>query len=274
MVYMFKYPVPPYLRYDVGRTANAIAKYIREKVEAVGANGVVLGLSGGVDSSTVAALAVKALGTSRVYALILPERESELSDIRDAETVANVLSLDNVRYIDITNVVEALLKSVGESYDSAPKMPKANVKVRIRMVMLYYYANRDNLLVLGCGDRSEYLLGYFTKWGDGAADVYPILRLYKTQVRMMAEYLGIPEGIAWKPSSPGLWPGHRASDELGAEYDVIDKVLYHLIDLGLTPEETAERAEVPLATVISLKKRVEGSRHKRELPELPPGPIH
>ncbi|MCC6022397.1 MAG: NAD+ synthase [Desulfurococcaceae archaeon] len=259
---------------DVVATSKELIDYIRSYVDSVGVRGVVLGVSGGADSATTAALAVKALGPERVYALILPDKENEEEDIRDAELVTKVLGLKNAEYIDITGIVESFLKALKTDYDRASKIPKGNIKARVRMVILYYYANIHNLLVVGSSDRSEYLLGFFTKWGDGAADIYPLINLYKTQVRLLAEYLGIPEKIAWKPSSPGFWRGHKARDELGADYDVIDRVLYHLIDLRLSPVETAERVGVPLELVYSILRRVESTEHKRRFIQFPPKPTY
>lgn len=269
---MFRYEVPPYLELNLKETSEDLIRYIREYVANSGVKGVVLGVSGGVDSACVAALAVKALGTERVHALILPDRESNVEDVRDAALVAEILGLKSIKHIDITPIVDAFLKSVGSSYEDAPRMAKGNIKVRSRMVLLYYFANAYDFLVLGTSDRSEYLLGFFTKWGDGAADIYPIVNLYKTQVRVLAEYLGIPERICWKPSSPGLWIGHKASDELGAEYDVIDKVLYHLVDVGLTPQLIPERVGVPLSVVRDVARRIKATEHKRAGIHLPPKP--
>lgn len=270
---MYKYEVPPYLRFNVEKTAEALSNYIKAQVNKANAAGVIFGLSGGVDSAVVAALAIKALGSDKVFALIMPEVESNPEDVDDAIRLTKLLGIIKVRYIDITNIVSEFLKAVDTDYQNVPKLPKGNVKARTRMILLYYFANTYNLIVLGTSNRSEYLIGFFTKWGDGAADAYPIIRLYKTQVRLLAEYLGIPDRIAWKPSSPGLWRGHRASDELGAEYDVIDKILYHLVDLGLKPEEVAMRVNIPINFITSIVRRMELTKHKREFPELPPPPI-
>lgn len=269
---MPKYEVPPYLQLNLEKTSEDLIKYVRTYVDSSGANGVILGVSGGVDSACAAALAVNALGSKRVYSLMLPDKESSSKDVGDAVLVTKVLGLENVRHIDITSIVDVFLRAVGSSYEDAPKLAKGNVKARSRMVLLYYFANAYNLLVLGTSNRSEYLLGFFTKWGDGAADIYPLINLYKTQVRLLAEYLGIPEEIAWKPSSPGLWAGHTAKDELGVEYDVVDKVLYHLVDLGLTPEVVAGRVGIPLNTVVSILRRIKMTEHKRSGIPLPPKP--
>lgn len=260
---MPRYEVPDFLRIDLEKTAKKLIECIKRTVDEAGANGVVIGLSGGVDSSTITSLSVRALGVERVKVLLMPDKESSKKGIEDAERVVSILGLKDVVRIDITSIVEAVLRLSGDSYETAPRIPKANVKARVRMILLYYYANKENRLVVGSGDRSEWLLGYFTKWGDAAADLYPLLGLYKTQVRMLAEYLGIPEDIAWKPSSPDLWPGHKAMDELGAEYDVIDPILYYMFDVGLKDEEIAEKTRAPLELVKAVRKMYLKSGHKR-----------
>lgn len=264
-----RYGVPEYLVIDPKRTAEALESFLRSYVEASGASGVVLGLSGGTDSSVLAALAVRALRPERVVALVMPDIESSHQSLRDAEEVAELLGL-RVLKVDITSGVEFVLRSFGEDYAIAPKIAKGNVKTRLRMVLLYYLANRYNMLVLGSSDRSEWLLGYFTKWGDGAADIYPLLNLYKTQVRLLGDYLGIPERICWKPSSPDLWPGQKASDELGADYDIIDPILYHYVELGLSVGEISRTLGVSETLVRSIVGRISSSEHKRKLVVGPP----
>jgi len=260
---MPRYPIPDFLKIDLEKTTKKLVDCIRRIVADAGANGVVIGLSGGVDSSTIAALSVRALGVDRVKVLLMPDKESSRKGLEDAERVISILELKDVVKVDITPIVEAVLKLGGDDYETAPRIPKANVKARARMILLYYYANKENRLVVGSGDRSEWLLGYFTKWGDAAADFYPLLGLYKTQVRMLAEYLGIPEDIAWKPSSPDLWPGQKAMDELGAEYDILDPILYYMFDVGLRDEEIAEKTRAPLELVKAVRERHIKSGHKR-----------
>jgi len=267
--YSMRYKIPDYLRVDAEKTVESIVDFIRGYVEGSGSSGVVLGLSGGTDSSVLAAISVKALGVNRVTALIMPERESSPSSISDAEEVARILKLKPLR-IDITEGVNFVLRSFGDSYESSPKLARGNVKARLRMVMLYYLANKTNSLVLASSDKSEWLLGYFTKWGDGAADLYPLVNLYKTQVRLIGDYLGIPEHIVWKSSSPDLWPGHRASDELGADYDVIDSVLYLYVDEGMRVEEISRITGIEQKLVSSIVSRISMNEHKRRFTPGPP----
>lgn len=261
---LVQYSVPDYLRIDAARTAESVESFIRGYVEASGATGVVLGLSGGADSSVLAALAVRALGAERVTPLIMPDIESPADSISDAREVSEMLGV-KARVVEITGGVDFVLRSFGDTYENSPRVARGNVKARLRMLMLYYVANKTNSLVLGSSDRSEWLIGYFTKWGDSAADIYPLLNLYKTQVRLLGDYLGLPKRICWKPASPDLWPGHRASDELGAEYDVIDKVLYFYVDRGMKIEEIAKHTGIDPNLVATIVSRISATEHKRRL---------
>lgn len=264
-----RYSVPDYLKIDAARTTEAIVSFIRAYLEASGASGVVLGLSGGTDSAVVASLAVRSLGVNRVTALMMPDRESPEENVHNSEELGRALGLRLVK-VDITDAVSTILSLLGNSYDTSPRLAKGNVKARVRMTMLYYIANKTNSLVLGSSNRSEWLLGYFTKWGDGAADLYPIINLYKTQVRLLGDYLGIPERINWRPSSPDLWPGHRASDELGADYDIIDPVLHLYIDKGLRVEEISRTLNIGVELVSKIVSRISLTEHKRRLVMGPP----
>lgn len=257
--------VPSFLKINTELVEEKIVKCIKEYVDSTGAKGVVLGLSGGVDSSTVLALCVKALGSDRVRVLLMPDKETSQRDLEDAMRIA---SMFNVRktLIDITSQVEQVLKDNGSSYEEEDKVVKGNVKARIRMINLYYHANKYSLLVIGASDKSEYELGYFTKWGDAAADLQPILGLFKTQVRMLALHLGLPEDIALKPSTPGLWPGHRAVDELGMDYYDIDKILYYIVERKIEDPNTISRlTNIPVEKVREIMKRQESARHKKVL---------
>ncbi len=254
--------LPPYLRFNESKAVSVITSFIKSVVNEAGASGVVVGLSGGSDSTVAAALAVKALGPERVKALRLPDRESSRESFEIAGRVADSLGIELVT-IDITPTVESILKSLGLSYFNAPRIVKGNVKVRTRMAMLYGFANLENRLVIGTSDRSEWLIGYFTKWGDGCADLYPLIGLYKTQVIELGRYLGVPEEAISRPPTPDLWPGHTAYEELRATYDEIDRVLYWVFDEGLPPERVAEVAGVSRRVVERVLKLHQASEHKR-----------
>jgi NAD+ synthase len=169
--------------------------------------------------------------------------------------------------IDITRTLEAFYDSI-PTFEARDRLAKANVKARTRMIYIYYQANKRNLIVCGSSDKSETMMGYFTKWGDVAADIHPLMDLYKTQVRHLASHLGLPEEIICKPSTPALWPGQLAEDELGIKYEQLDLVLYGLEHL-MTPPEISEQLDIPQATVEAVKHRWLSAEHKRRMLLVP-----
>jgi NAD+ synthase len=255
---------PSVLELDWAEIEAKITRFIRDYVQKSKAKGIVLGLSGGIDSSTVAALSAKAIGGNNVLGLILPEKETyNPKDIEHAKLVAEKFEL-KTEAIDITPALEALRKTI-PIFDDKDKLCKGNLKARTRMLYLYYYANRLNLIVCGSSDKSETMMGYFTKWGDVAADISPIMDLYKTQVQKLARHIGIPEEIVEKPPSPALWPGQTAEEELGLKYETLDLILYGLEHFMKT-EEIAEQLGLQKALVERVKKRWQSMEHKRRMP--------
>ncbi|MDD5317569.1 MAG: NAD+ synthase [Candidatus ainarchaeum sp.] len=245
---------------------DRICAFIRSKVEKAGADGVVVGVSGGVDSALVAALCSKALGKENVYGLILPERPTTPEDaLGDAREVAS-LFCGKVREIDFTGVYGAFAAAMPD-YAEGAMIPNGNLRARIRMCVLYYYANKLGLLVAGTGDKSEIALGYFTKHGDGACDFLPIGDLYKIEVKEMARFLGVPAQVVEKKPSPGLWVGHTAEGELGLDYGAIDALL-RAVDEGEPVAEAAERAGIKKESAQKVSKMNEASAHKRAMPEI------
>ena len=254
------------LKINFEEETERILEFIRRVVENSGASGVVLGLSGGVDSSLTAALCVKALGRERVLGVLMPTNFTPREDVEDALELAETLGI-RVETVNIDEISEAFFKCLKvDRSDPKARIPMANIRARIRMIILYYYANLRNYLVAGTGDRSESLIGYFTKYGDGGVDFMPICHLYKTQVRELARHLGIPERIAYKPSSPQLYPGHKATDEIPIDYGKLDLILAGLFDLKMEPEEVSRAVEVPLEVVEEVLRRFRKTMHKRTLP--------
>jgi NAD+ synthase len=243
-----------------------VSIFIQNTIRNAHADGVVLGLSGGVDSSLTATLCVKALGETRVLGILMPTSFTPQQDMEDARKLATWLGIQT-RQVDIQAPCDQLfheLQIAKEAPDQ--RMPMANIYARTRMIILYYYANRYTYLVAGTSDRSEALIGFFTKYGDGSADFLPIIHLYKTQVRTLAHYLGIPETMAFKPSSPQLYPGHKATDELPLVYEKLDPVLVGLFDWKLPVDEVSLRTGVPRAIIKEVIHRYNTSAHKRSLP--------
>lgn len=245
------------LNYDVA--IKTTMDFIKEKVGDAGANGVVVGISGGIDSATVAYLAVRALGKDRVMGLIMPYYKNR--DVDDAKLVCESLGIE-YELINIKPIVDEFEKAVG----GLDTLSRGNVMSRTRMVLLYAHANARNYLVLGTSNRSEFLTGYFTKWGDGASDYAPLINLYKTEVWEIAKRLGVPEGIIQKKPSAGLWEGQTDEDELGISYRLLDEILWRLVDLKMEKGEIARELGVPVERVEYVEGLVKKSEHKRRLP--------
>lgn len=258
---------PALLEIDFSEAQTRICRFVKEYVQNAGAKGIVLGLSGGVDSSTIAALSSLAIGGENVLGLMMPEKETfNQKDIDDAKNVAELFHL-KTQFCDLTNVLEAFYKDI-PAFDAQDRLCKGNIKARARMIYLYYYANQQKRIVCGSSDKSETLMGYFTKWGDAAADLAPILDLYKTQVRKLALHLGVPKELALRPSTPGLWPNQLAEVELEIKYETLDLILYGL-ERFMSPLDIAEQLGVETALVEKVKSRWLSNEHKRRLP-LPP----
>ncbi|WP_247010207.1 NAD+ synthase [Halorientalis litorea] len=251
-----------------------ITEFIRDQVDAAGVETAILGLSGGIDSTTTAYLAVEALGAENVHGLVMPSEANREENMSDAEHVAETLGM-SYDVVEIEPIVDAFLDAVpGIDSDSdtetdALRMAVGNVRVRARGVLNYFYANREDAIVLGTGNRAEALVGYFTKYGDQAVDCNPIANLYKGQVRQLAKHLGVADDLAEKTASAEMWSGQTDETELGMDYDTLDSILALHIDGRLSKSVTAETLGVDPATVDRVRELYEGSAHKRR---MPPGP--
>jgi len=258
---------PSLLEMDFSETQKRICRFIKEYVENAGAKGIVLGLSGGIDSGTIAALSSLAIGGKNVLGLMLPEKENfNQKDIDDARVVAEQFHLET-QVCEMSQMLNCFYGAI-PIFDQSDRLCKGNIKARTRMIYLYYYANKQNRIVCGSSDKSETMMGYFTKWGDAATDIAPIMDLYKTQVRKFAIHLGIPKELALKPSTPALWPNQLAESELGIKYETLDLILYGL-ERFMTPEEIAEQLRVEKAIVDKVKSRWLANEHKRRMPLAP-----
>jgi NAD+ synthase len=236
-----------------------LTSFIRDAVETSGTQGVVVGLSGGVDSSLSAALAARALGPGRVHGFLLPYRTSSPESERDARAVGGHLGIPH-RAIDISPMVDAYFEIEAD----APADRRGNKMARERMTILFDQAKKLDALVLGTSNKTEILLGYSTVFGDNASSLNPLGDLYKCQVWQLSRHLGLPSEVIDKAPSADLWPGQTDEGELGFSYETADEVLYLLFDLGLRPEEIAARGyeERVVRRIVSLEQRF---RFKRRL---------
>ena len=257
---------------------DRVRSFVADRVDAAGAEGVVVNMSGGLDSTVTAALAVEALGADRVYGLILPCNKIGAPHARDAEALAEALGIDHdtVHLQPLFAQFGAVAPDRFDLHDEPVR--SGNAVARLRMAVAYLAANATDSLVCGTANRSELLLGYLTKHGDGAADVFPLGHLYKTDVRALAAELDVPEFVVEKAPSAGFLPGQRDADDLGAPYEVVDPVLHLGVDRGLDPETVVERlaasdfdapVEVDRDLVAELLGRHRATAHKRLPPPTP-----
>jgi NAD+ synthase len=258
---------PSLLEIDFSETQKRICRFIKEYVENAGAKGIVLGLSGGVDSATIAALSSLAIGGENVLGLMLSENENfNQKDVNDAKVVAEQFNVET-QVCNMSDVLNGIYNAI-PVFDQSDKLCKGNIKARTRMIYLYYYANKQSRIVCGSSDKSETMMGYFTKWGDAAADMAPIMDLYKTQVRKLAIYLGIQKELAQKPSTPALWPNQLAESELGIKFENLDLILFGL-ERFMATEEVAEQLGIDKVLVDKVKSRWLANEHKRRMPLAP-----
>lgn len=239
---------------DYSKVTENIVNWIRTKVKEAGANGVVLGLSGGIDSSVVMVLCQKAF-PQNCLGLIMP-CYSNPKDEADARMVAEHFNFP-YKVINLDKAYDALIEATGDiANEKRKEMALANIKPRLRMTTLYFEAALRNYLVVGTGNKSEIVIGYYTKYGDGGVDLEPIGGLVKTQVRELARYLGIPEAIIVKPPSAGLWANQTDEQEMGLTYEELDEYIL----TGKAKPQTLER----------IRHLITISEHKRHMPPIAP----
>ena len=242
------------------KKTDRIVNFIKDYVKEANKDGVVLGLSGGLDSAVVAVLAKKALGSKNVHCRYLPYEVNKFDDKHIFKLCKRFdLVFDTM---NISKAVDAIylypLEGCGD------KKVLGNIKARIRMVFLYMEANMYNCLVIGTGNKSEIMTGYFTKYGDGGVDFEPIAHLYKTEVFKMAKFLDIPNEIIDKPPTAGLWEGQTDEGELGLSYETLDKILKYKSSFKThNSEQLAHRVDCEKDDVELVKYLVSQSEHKR-----------
>jgi NAD+ synthase len=297
---------------DTKKAANTIVNFIRQETDEFCRDGAILGMSGGIDSSLTASLLVEALGKEKVFALLLPERDSSPESKSDALIEIKRLGIDYYE-VDLTSILstigiynqvplhflgtqkikEAVVKRQHKlQTESLGEMPflagllgtrdlgknkavidsgnaYARIKHRLRLVILYYYAELQNLLVTGTTNRSEAMTGFVVKWGDNVADIEPILPLYKTQVRQLAAHLGVSQHILDKDPTPDLMPGIVDEIALGIDYNTLDKILWGIDHEWDDHKIAAAYKGVDKGHIDHVRQLVKRSKHLRSLPPVP-----
>lgn len=288
-----------FLKINCVKSVSEIERFIKSKLEDLNRRGVVLGLSGGLDSTVVAYLSVRSLGKEKVFALFLPERDSSPESEKDALLVRDELRIRlEIKSLTqclktlgcySTPISKALKTKISTSlpYKTLSKTAGINfflenlkgssnkllsqavafyrIKHRMRMVTLYQYAESHNLAVLGCANKTERMVGFFVRYGDDSGDILPIVHLYKTQVQRLGKYMGIPERILEKPPTPDLFRGLTDEELLGIKYDELDPILYYL-DKNVPPKEISQLLSFPLDKVEYAQQIIKFSTHLRESP--------
>ena len=250
------------LSIDCERVTEILTGFISSEVQKVGFERVVLGLSGGVDSATSAYLAARALGSENVIAILMPYQTSRTESRSDALKAVEALRLRHIE-VDITPMVDPYL----DGQPGIDRVRRGNVMARERMIVLYDQSYAHDALVLGTSNKTEYLLGYTTLWGDMACALNPLGDLYKTQVRELARHLGVPKEIIEKAPSADLWKGQTDEEELGFTYEEVDRLLCLLIDQRRSPDE-AEELGFDRAFIRRVMDMVRNSQFKRRLPVI------
>jgi NAD+ synthase len=251
---------------DPAQASEVIIGFIRSQMEQAGFERIVIGLSGGVDSATVAFLCARAMGAENLLAIRMPYRTSSAASETDAMRVVDALGCRTER-VDITPMVDPMLELVSGDDEAALLVRRGNVMARQRMIVLFDRSAAWDALVAGTSNKTEGLLGYGTLHGDMAAAFSPIGDLYKTQLRDVARHLGVPEEVVAKPPSADLWPGQTDEGELGRTYESLDRALFALVDRRWTVDRCV-RAGLARDLVEWVERRVAQMEFKRQLPPV------
>jgi len=250
--------------FDCEKFEEKCVKFINDYVKQNTINCIVLGVSGGIDSAVCAYLLAK-VDIKKIFVIMPMNGITPLDDIEDVKEISSILNAETI-YIEINPVVEKFTKILNFD-EKRDRKTIGNLTARVRMSILYAVANKNEGIVCGTGDKSEILIGYFTKYGDGGCDIMPIADLYKTQVKILAQHLGISEKIIAKKSSPQLWKDQKAKDEIGIDYNKVDKILM-MREKGMNADKISEKTDIPIEDVEKIFKMNETSQHKRNLPTV------
>ena len=254
------------LEIDCQKTTTKLTEFIQSEVKKAGFKKVIIGLSGGIDSAVSLVLAVKALAKENVFVVILPYGKENKKDLEDALLMIKHLKIpfQNLIQINIQSMVDSFLITAKD----ADQIRKGNIIARVRMILLYDLAKKHQALVCGTENKSEHVLGYYTRFGDEASDLEPIRGYYKTQIRQLAEFLNIPEKIIYKPPSAGLWQGQTDEKELGFSYQEADPILALYFDKKYSWDKIIQ-AGFEKKLLEKIKAWIEKNEFKKRVPLLP-----
>jgi NAD+ synthase len=250
---------------DVTRAVERMEAFLADRLSSSAADGYVVGVSGGLDSAVATTLAVRAVDADAVTGLVMPGRPNDETNMADARALCRELEI-TFGELPIDPIVDAV---DGQLPFDASRRTLGNVRARTRMVLTYAVANERDRLVLGTGNRSERLLGYFTKYGDAAVDVQPMQSLYKTEVGEVAREIGLDERFVEKAPTAALWAGQTDEGEIGADYATVDRVLRRLVDRAQSPDRIVADTDLDAGTVRRLAEMWRSSAHKRAPPPAP-----
>jgi len=236
--------------------------FIRDSITKAGMSRAVVGLSGGIDSAVSAYLSARALGAENVLAVRMPYKTSSADSLHDAEAVIEDLGLAHIT-LPITDMADPLIRR----FPKMSRLRQGNIMARLRMIALYDQSVAWGGLVMGTSNKTEFLLGYSTIYGDSGVALHPIADLYKVQVRQLARHLGVPDSIIDKAPSADLWVGQTDEDELGFRYDDADQVLFLLVDERYTVDEVAEEG-FDRGFAVDIWERVKANHYKRTMPNI------
>ena len=253
---------------DALALADEISAWLKERLDESGAQRFVLGVSGGIDSAVVAGLCARAAGPDRVLGVMMPSASSP-NDLVEAHKVVEAFGIKSMT-VDLTAIAKTIHEAVpdgrslyrdllseepGTNLEARFQLAEANVRPRLRMITLYYLANLAQGIVVGTGNRTEYLIGYFTKYGDGGVDIAPLIDLHKYEVRAVAQAIGVPESVITRPPSAGLWEGQTDEQEIGLTYDQLDSTLEAM--------ESGNTSGIDPAILARVTRMVDTTEHKR-----------
>jgi len=244
---------------------NELKSFIKSTVTKAGAKGVVIGLSGGIDSAVATKLCADALGPENVLNVFMPSRGTPPEDYKVTSELSSQWGTE-YRVVDVQPAVDALAAVLLS--DAETPLERGNISARCRMIVLYNLAKKRQYLVVGTSNQSEIMMGYFTKFGDGACDMTPLANLYKTEVRQIAALIGVPQPIIDKPPSAGLWEGQTDESDMGIKYEDLDKILYGM-EQDRTDSQIAADTGLPKETISDIRRQVQSMEHKR-LPAIRP----